>query len=55
MAPVIPMKRGPKPKGFTARLMLYLSPEEKSRLEAYCDREKITQAEAVRRALKRLR
>ena len=50
-----PAKRGPRPKGRSERLMLYLSPEEKAALEAYSEREGIPLAEAVRRALKRLK
>lgn len=43
--------RGPAPQGRDARLMVYLSADEKAALTNRCEELRITQAEGVRRAL----
>lgn len=44
-------RRGPKPRGNEYRVMVYLTEEEQHTLDAYCSRENITKADAVRRGI----
>lgn len=47
-------KPGPKARGYEYRLMIYLDDEDHTALTDYCEREKISRAEAVRRGVRAL-
>ncbi len=48
-------RRGPRPRGNVHKLTVELTAAEYGGLTAYCERENITQAEAVRRMIRATR